>query len=136
MNYEKISEKTVKNIYAAHTSLAESPLEQKLRYLVELRVSQLNGCAFCCAVHSKEARKAGISEVQLDELPAWQYSSRFNAREKLVLAWGEAVTLSSSNQAELKPQLLSEFDEREFVDLTLAISLMNALNRMAITLRD
>ena len=134
MDYQKISEKTVKLIYSAHASLSESPLSSEIRFLVELRTSQINGCAYCCNVHSKEARKAGIEQNKLDELPAWQESQLFDNKEKVALIWCEAVTTNAHDSKIIKNQLTELFSDREIVDLTLAISLMNTLNRMAVNL--
>lgn len=134
MDYQKISEKTVKYIYSAYASLSDSPLEPQLRALVELRTSQINGCAYCCATHSKDARKVGLEQKKLDQLPAWKESSIFDSKEKLALTWCETVTLQKPDQLKLRQQLLEAFSEREVVDLTLAISIMNALNRMAVNL--
>ncbi len=135
MDYEKISEKTIKHIYAAYASLSESPLNPQIRALVELRTSQINGCAYCCSMHCKDARKAGVSQQQLDELSAWQTSSCFDLKGKLALSWCEAVTFAKLNQDKIRNQLTEHFNEREIVDLTTAISLMNALNRIATNLR-
>lgn len=135
MDYKKISKTTVENIYAAHSSLNDSPLDRKIRVLVELRVSQINGCAFCCQIHSKEAREAGVSQLQLDQLAGWKSSSAFTEKQTLALSWCEAVTLLQDQNA-LKSKLLEVFTEREIVDLTIAISLMNTLNRLSNYLRS
>lgn len=135
MDYQKISEKTVKYIYSAYASLTESSLDPQLRALVELRTSQINGCIYCCTVHTKDALKAGVDQEKLDALTAWRESSFFDLKEKLALTWCESVTLLKSDNSKLRQQLAEHFNEREIVDLTLTISLMNALNRMAINLK-
>jgi AhpD family alkylhydroperoxidase len=135
MNYEKLSEKTIKHMYAARASLSESPLSQEIQYLVELRSSQINGCAYCCALHCQDARKVGISQQKLDELAGWQTSSHFDEKEKMALCWCEAVTYIHSPQTELRAELKKFFDDREIVDLTIAIAQMNAFNRIAIHLK-
>ncbi|WP_133127074.1 carboxymuconolactone decarboxylase family protein [Legionella nagasakiensis] len=134
VDYQKISEKTVKYIYTAHASLSESPLNPQLRVLVELRASQINGCAYCCLIHSDEARKLGIEQKKLDQLPAWTEATCFDSKEKLALTWCETVTLLRSDKQKIRTQLSDFFSAREIVDLTLSISLMNALNRIAVSL--
>lgn len=136
MNYEKVSPQTINHFYAAYKSLTDSPLSSQFRILVELRTSQMNGCAYCCSLHTKEAHHSNISQGKLDELAAWRTSSRFDSKEKLVLSWCESVTSAKTNKMALRKDLEKYFDEREIVDLTIAISLMNGLNRLAISLRD
>jgi AhpD family alkylhydroperoxidase len=136
MNYAQISQETIGHLYKCHGSLKESELDQKLRVLVELRVSQLNGCALCCGLHSDEARKLGVEQVKLDKLPGWALAHVFSDSERLALEWCDALTLMKGELREIRTRLEAVFSDRELVDLTAAISLMNALNRIAITLGD
>lgn len=135
MKYDEISKETVDHIYAAYHSLVDSPLDAKIRAIVELRVSQLNGCAYCCALHCKDARETGVSQLQLDQVAGWCSSSAFTKKQMLALSWCEAVTLLKDTGS-LRNQLLEHFSEREVVDLTISISLMNALNRLSTFLKD
>ena len=136
MNYAEISKETVSHLYKSYGSLVNSSLDQQLRALIELRVSQINGCAYCCSLHTSEARKHKIPQKKLDELAAWETSSQFSTKEKLALDWAECLTISCKDACSLKDELNGHFSEREIVDLTACISLMNALNRMAISLKD
>ncbi|WP_434777197.1 carboxymuconolactone decarboxylase family protein [Neisseria sp. Ec49-e6-T10] len=136
MNYEQISKDVMKHLYQAHEMLTQSELEPQLRALVELRVSQINGCAYCCAMHAHEARQLGIEQTVLDRLSGWSLSSAFNDQQKIALAWAESVTQFLPNRHDLLAELHSHFSEKEIADLTLVISLMNAFNRIAISIGD
>ena len=107
-----------------------------MRVLAELRVSQINGCADCCRLHTEEARKLGISQEKLDILPAWHSASSFTEEEQVVLQWVESVTHLNEGLEEAKENLLKIYTERQIVDLTACIGIMNALNRIVISLQD
>jgi AhpD family alkylhydroperoxidase len=117
--------------------LRNSGLEYSLYELVKMRASQINGCAFCLHMHSKDARAAGETEERLYLLNAWRESSFYTSRERAALAWTEALTLLAQTGAPdadyegLKPH----FSEVEIVNLTLLIGLINSWNRMAVGLR-
>lgn len=113
-------------------------IDNKLKSLIELRVSQINGCAYCVDLHSNEARRAGESQQKLDCLPVWRESLLFSDSEMVALQWAESVTAISA-EIGIEDKLLSvleHYSEAEVVDLTLIISLMNCMNRMAISLGD
>jgi len=113
-----------------------SGLEHKLISLVELRVSQINGCAFCLSLHSKALREAGEREDRLAVLPAWRETDWFTPRERAALAWAEAVTTLEHQQVpdEVYEQAREQFTEKELSDLTLAIIAINGWNRFNIAL--
>lgn len=137
MNYSEISKETVSYLYKSHASLHHSMLEASIRILMELRVSQINGCAYCCGVHMAEARKANIAQEKLDALPAWSTANIFTPKEIAALKWCEDLTcLDPKTKRISREELAVYFSEKELVDLTLCISLMNALNRLAISLKD
>lgn len=136
MNYVEISKEAVGHLYQSHRSLRKSVLDIKLIMLAELRVSQLNGCAYCCGFHAAELRESGISQALLDVLPGWKLSAAFDAKQRLVLQWAESVTLLQNDIPDHLEQLKVLFSSEELVDLTTSISLMNALNRLRITLAD
>ncbi len=108
-------------------------LEAGLRALVELRVSQINGCAFCTDLHTREARALGESQQRLDSLPVWHESPFFDDREKAALTWAESLTLIPSSHAGDAEYLALEnyFSAAEIVELSISISLANFWNRMA-----
>ena len=105
--------------------------------LVKLRASQLNGCAYCIDMHTKDARSHGESEQRLYGVSAWHEAPFYTARERAALAWTEAVTLVSQSQVpdEVYAQVRAHFSEKETVDLTLAIAAINSWNRLAISFR-
>lgn len=113
-------------------------IDEKLRALVELRISQINGCVYCLDLHARQARDAGESQQRLDCLAAWQEYPFFDQRERAAFAWAEAVTHISQTHAptEVYEQLKLHFSEREIVDLTLIIAFMNTWNRLAISFRE
>jgi AhpD family alkylhydroperoxidase len=114
-----------------------SKLEPALLELVRMRVSQINGCAFCLDMHSKDARAAGETEQRLYALNAWRETPFFTHRERAALAWAEAITLISSGRApdEVFEEARKEFTEEELVNLTIAIVAINGWNRLAIGFR-
>lgn len=135
MNYEEISKETISFLYKSYNSLKNSPLEAAIRVLVELRVSQINGCEYCCRVHAEEAKTLGIPEEKMDQLITWNIADVFSERERLALRWAEELTYLKIIQ-ETKEHLKAQFSEREIVDITSCVSLMNSLNRLAISLKS
>lgn len=111
---------------------AEPSLGKNLTHLVKLRASQLNRCAFCLNMHSDEARKDGESQLRLDVLAAWREAPCFDKREKAALAFCDALTqLSAEGVTDgLYDELSVYFDEREIVDLTAMIIVINSWNRV------
>jgi AhpD family alkylhydroperoxidase len=115
----------------------ESGLERPLLELVKMRASQINGCAFCLAMHSRDARRAGESEDRLFLLDAWHEAPVYTPRERAALAWTEAVTLVSETHVpnEVFAEAKQHFSETELVNLTMAVIAINSWNRMAIAFR-
>jgi AhpD family alkylhydroperoxidase len=109
-------------------------IDEGLRALVELRVSQINGCVFCLDRHSMEARETGCSQQRLDCLAAWRESRLFSEPERAALEWAEALTNVSQTHAPdaVYDGLIPHFSENQIVDLSLIIAAMNAWNRLAI----
>lgn len=118
--------------------LAASGLERSLYHLVKTRASQINGCAYCIHMHTREARAHGESEERLYLLDAWRESPLYTARERAALAWTEVLTLIGETHApdEIYAELKAHFDEAEQVNLTLLIATINAWNRIAIGFRS
>jgi AhpD family alkylhydroperoxidase len=114
-----------------------SKLESSLLELVRMRASQINGCAYCLDMHSKDARAAGETEQWLYTLNAWRETPFFTDRERAALAWTEAITLISLNHApdEVYEEARKVFSEEELVNLTVAIVAINGWNRLAIGFR-
>ena len=113
-------------------------LEPALMELVLMRASQINGCAYCLDMHSKDARAAGETEQRLYVLPAWRETTLFSERERIALAWTEELTELASHDAvsdTLYEQARQHFDEDALVDLTLLIGVINSFNRLNVAAR-
>lgn len=113
-------------------------LDRKLLLLVKMRASQINGCAFCLDMHSKELRRLGESEQRLYVLDAWRESPLYTAPERAALAWTEALTRIADTHApdDVFAQVREVFDDKEIVDLTTAIGMINLWNRLMVGLRS
>ena len=137
LNYRKVLPKAVEAMAGLEDVVAESALEPELLELVKMRASQLNGCAYCLDMHSKDARARGEDEQRLHVLAAWREAPFYSERERAALAWCEALTLLPQTGApdDLYEQLRAQFDEDEIVALTLAIVAINGWNRFAIGFR-
>ena len=111
--------------------LSKSKVEQKLFHLVEFRVSQINGCAYCLDMHSKDLRAEGETEQRLYMLEAWRETPLYTDRERAALAWTEALTLLPETNAPdaIYEQLQAHFTPEEQVKLTMLIGIINAWNR-------
>jgi AhpD family alkylhydroperoxidase len=111
--------------------LRKSRLGENLIELTSMRASQINGCAFCLALHQKNLREAGEREDRLAVLPAWRETDWFTERERAALAWTEAVTTLEHREVpdEVYAQARAQFSEQELADLTLAVVAINGFNR-------
>jgi AhpD family alkylhydroperoxidase len=112
-------------------------IEPSLLELVKLRASQINGCAFCIDMHTKDARAAGETEQRLYGLTAWRETPFYTDRERAALAWTEAITLIGEGHVpdEVYEHVKQRFTEEELVNLTLAVVAINGWNRLAIAFR-
>ena len=126
-----------KAMYELEKYLAECGLDHSLIHLVKMRASQINGCAYCIDMHSKDARALGETEQRLYELDAWRETPFYTDTERAALAWTEAITLVSETHVpdSVYEEVRKQFNEKEIVDLTLVITTINAWNRLAIALR-
>ena len=128
----------IKPLLALVDYVRGSGLEQSLIELVQMRASQLNGCAYCLDMHSKDARAAGETEQRLYVLQAWREAPFYTPRERAALAWCEAVTRLDPVQGvpdDVYEQVRAEFDENQLIDLNMAVILINSWNRIAIPSR-
>ncbi len=118
--------------------LKESGLGDELLELVSMRASQINGCAYCLAMHARDMRERGEREDRLAVLSAWRETSWFTDRERAALAWTEAVTTLTNREVpdEVFAQARAEFSERELADLTLSVVLINGWNRFNIAFQN
>lgn len=128
----------VKPLFALHRYVHASTLEPALIELVLMRASQLNGCAYCMDMHSKDARAAGETEQRLYVLPAWREAPFYTDRERAALAWCEAVTRLDAHgiSDEVYAMARRQFSEKELGDLNMAVVLINAWNRIAIPFQN
>ena len=134
MDYRKASPEGAKAMGELHAFLRTCGLEHYLLELVKLRASQINGCAHCIDMHTKELRADGESEQRLYLLDAWRESPFYNDKERAALAWAEAVTkLEKKNVPDdVYEEALSQFSEEELIDLTMAVIGINSWNRINI----
>jgi AhpD family alkylhydroperoxidase len=127
----------MKAVAALDTYVKGSGLDPGLIELIKMRASQINGCAYCLHMHSRDARARGESEERLYLLDAWRESPLYTDRERAALAWAEAVTLVSQTRVpdEVYEEARRHFSEEELVKLTVAVGAINAWNRIAISFR-
>ena len=127
----------VRSIVGLLQPIEQSGIEASLLHLIETRASQINGCAYCLDMHTKDARALGESEQRLYLLPAWRESPQFSAREKAALAWTEAVTLVADGFVPdaVYEEARREFSDDELLGLTMAVVAINAFNRMNVSMR-
>jgi len=137
LNANAAAPEAMKALSAFQASLNASTLEHGLLELVKYRASQLNGCAWCMDMHTKDARAAGEAEQRLYLLSAWRECPFYTERERAALAWTEAVTLLASDGVsdEVFTAVRAEFSERELVELTMAIIAINGWNRINVAFR-
>lgn len=137
IHFQNVAPEALQAIYGLEKYLRKSGLERALLDLVKLRASQLNGCAYCVDMHSKDLRAAGESEERLFALPVWRESPYYTERERAALAWAEALTNIQDGHApdDLYALVRQQFSEKELVDLTMAIVAINGWNRLAIAFR-
>lgn len=139
LDYNKIAPAGVKALGGVYGYVTQSSLSPVLIDLVYLRVSQINNCAYCLDMHTRDLLKKGVKVEKLALLQAWVESGDlFDARERAALAWAETVTrVADTNVPDAAYQAArTVFEERELVDLTIAIGLMNTYNRLAISFRN
>ena len=119
------------------SSQVEGSVERRLFELVKIRASQINGCAYCLDMHTKDARLAGETEQRIYALNAWRETPFFSDRERAALEWTEAVTRVADTHVpdEIYERVKTQFDEAEVVALTFAIVVINSWNRLATSFR-
>jgi len=138
LDYKRAAPGAFRALLAPGEYLATSELDPKLLNLVELRASQINGCAYCLDMHSKDLRALGESEQRIYVLDAWRDAPFYTDRERAALAWTEAVTSLPNREVpdNVYDEARRHFSARELVDLTLAITAINSWNRMNIAFRS
>ena len=137
IDWKSVSAGAVEAIGKLSEYVRASGLEESLIDLVDLRASQINGCAYCVDMHTKDARARGETEQRLYAVAAWRDAPFFTPRERAALAWTEAVTRIADKEIsdELYEEARRHFGEKELVDLTVAVLLINGYNRLNISFR-
>lgn len=132
ISYQDINPKLIKSINSPNQYLGQSGLDPKLRELLNYRVSQINGCAYCLDMHHKELIHMGDEELRLHSLPAWRECPFYTDQEKAALAFAEAVTNANTTDVDDKifDRLKKFFSESEIVELTVAVTQTNTWNRI------
>jgi len=135
INFRDLNPKGTNMLSAASKHL--SSIDAKLRALVELRVSQINGCVFCVHLHLREARDEGEDQNRLDAVVVWHESNLFTKAERAAFAWAEALTYVAETHApdSVYEALKEHYTDQQIVDLTFIISTMNMWNRMSVAMR-
>lgn len=133
----KVSPGAYQAMAALQSYVDQSGLDRKIIELIKIRASQINGCAFCLAMHTRDARKLGETDERMHLLNAWREAPIYTARERAALAWTEAITLVAEGHVpdEVYEQVRGQFSEKEIVDLTAAAVAINSWNRIAIAIR-
>ncbi len=136
-NYFKAAPDAYKAMSGLEAYLHSCGLEEGLLHLIKLRASQINGCAFCLDMHSKDLRAIGETEQRLYTLDAWRECPWFTDRERAALAWTEALTLITQGHVPdaVYEEARRQFNEKELTDLSIAITTINAWNRLSIAAR-
>ena len=137
LNPAKVAPDALKAMRAMHDYVENCGLDHKLLELIKTRASQINGCAFCIHMHTRDARKLGETEERLYLLSAWRESPLYSDRERAALAWTEALTLLAETHApdDVYEEVRRSFSEEELVRLTVAINMINSWNRFAVGFR-
>lgn len=137
INFFEKGQGAMKSLYGIGGYLAKSSVDQSLLHLLYFRVSQINGCAYCLDMHSKDLRAGGETEQRLYMVAAWREASVYTERERAALAWAEAVTRISDGDVpdEVYHNVRKQFSDEEVIDLTLGITTINSYNRFNIAFR-
>jgi AhpD family alkylhydroperoxidase len=136
-NAAQLSSGGYKAFASVEIYLSSCGLEKNLLHLIKLRASQINGCAYCIDMHWKDLRAAGENEQRLYGLDAWRESPYYSTRERAAIEWTEVITLVSEGQVpdDVYERVRAQFSEKELSDLTVAVAVINAWNRVAIASR-
>lgn len=135
--FSTLSPAAYQGLIATGQALAQSALGLEMVELIYLRISQINGCAFCLGKHAETLREQGVSQAKLDRLAGWRISELFDARERAALEWAETLTAVAEKGAPdvAYEPLKAQFSDAEIADLTFAVALMNAFNRLAVGMK-
>lgn len=138
IDYQRVAPGALTAMSGVEQYVRESGLERSLLELMKIRASQLNRCAYCLDMHTKDARAGGETEQRIYLLSEWREAPVYTSRERAALAWTEAVTLIAADGVtdEMYRNVCAEFTEKEIVDLTVTVVAINGWNRLAISFRS
>ena len=134
VNYAQVAPHAFKALLGLEKALGESSLEKSLHELIKIRASQLNACAYCIDMHTRDALKLGETPRRIFALSAWRETPFFTDRERAALLWTETLTLLAEKGApeDIYKEVAEQFNDRELADLTFAIATINAWNRFGV----
>ncbi|MQW36237.1 carboxymuconolactone decarboxylase family protein [Sinorhizobium meliloti] len=137
VNFAKAAPDAYKAVAALDSYVKGSGIEPRLIHLIKLRASQINGCAYCVDMHTKEARHSGLSQQWINLVCVWRESPHFDERERAVLGWTEALTNVAETRApdDAYEALKAHFNEEEMTKITVAIGAINVWNRLCVGFR-
>jgi AhpD family alkylhydroperoxidase len=137
LDYVTAAPEAYKAMLGLKTAVSRLGIDHALLELIKIRASQINGCAFCLDMHTRDARKHGETEERIYQLSAWHESPAFTARERAALGWTDALTLIAETHApdHVYDEARRHFSDQELVNLTLAVVTINAWNRLAVGFR-
>jgi AhpD family alkylhydroperoxidase len=138
LNYFKVAPTFAKKLKELSAELDKNDINKELGYFIDIRASQLNGCAFCLDMHVKQAKIAGERELRIHHIAIWRESPLFTARERAAFEWTEAVTKLPPHgiSDEIYNAVRKEFSEQELADLTFRVVAINSWNRLSIVFRS
>jgi AhpD family alkylhydroperoxidase len=138
LNYFKSAPAFAKKYQEFSVALSSSGVNKEMEYLIDIRASQMNGCAFCLDMHIKQAKISGERELRLHHIAIWRESPLFSARERAALEWTEAVTNLPPHGIpdEIYNAVRKEFSEQEITELTFRIVAINGWNRLSVAFRN
>ncbi|WP_145467648.1 carboxymuconolactone decarboxylase family protein [Staphylococcus pettenkoferi] len=136
INYEKVRPVNIKVMFEMEKLLANNTIDKELQELIKIRVSQINGCAFCLNMHTDDARKIGVDEKRIDLLNAWDDTDIYSDKEKAALELAESVTLISDRKVPdtIYDKVRTYYSEEEYTDLIFIIGQINTWNRISISM--
>lgn len=137
LNYQTQSPELLQKLMGLAVAIRHSAIDATTRHLIDIRASQINGCAFCVDMHVKEAKIHGERELRLHHIAIWRESPLFTPKERAALEWTETLTHLPPHGVsdEIYRSVRAEFSEKELSDLTIAVTAINAWNRLSIAFR-
>ncbi|AXI11088.1 hypothetical protein CUC15_03945 [Oceanobacillus zhaokaii] len=136
INYFKVAPRALEKIMELEMYARKTLIDKKLRELINIRVSQVNGCLYCLDMHTKSAKKLKVTDEQIDQLETWNEANLYSPKEKVAFELAENVTLIAEKGVsdELYHRVRQHYDEKEYVDLIMIINQINMWNRIGISM--